>query len=459
MSQIMGIKDNVLLNDDTSLFLGGITQSGVKVADEGDIVFWNNTEDPFADVYFTTPAGNHAEPQLCYEALQALLHADLIILSSGTQWSSLIPTYASNGFKEVMHSTRASVIMIMNRQPDTDSPGQTASDIIRNIVPKYFAEQTIDVILDTTAHSNMTHLDNNALSLVKSTNAFSLSSEPALSSSKHSGARLAWAVSRVYFKEYLDSSHFIFDYDDTLVGRGNCMPAASSVNLNAIQDLNERGKNISICSGNSIKAIKLRSGYEHLERSLFEGTPKIPKPLTVYADGGVNEYAFTTHIDEYGDLVATSKFIKCVNSKALLKKNSIEGIDNIMFTLRDNGIPLSKIENRGDVMVSIKPIDEEYRPAIIALVTQLIKGTDLIVRSAGRTTVEICSPALSKLSAVEYVLNSPGTMSVTYVGDELDSGNDYPIYTLSQSNPKVKCLSVYSPSKTAFFLTALRSLA
>ena len=91
MAKLLGIRDNVLLNDDTSLFLGAITESGIRVTDEGDIVSWGRLDDPFVDIFFTDARGNESKPVLCQEAHNALIEADLIILSSGTQWSSLIP--------------------------------------------------------------------------------------------------------------------------------------------------------------------------------------------------------------------------------------------------------------------------------------------------------------------------------------------------------------------------------
>jgi 2-phospho-L-lactate transferase/gluconeogenesis factor (CofD/UPF0052 family) len=138
MAKIMGIKDNVILNDDTSLFLGAVTRSGKQITDEGEIVCWNNPTDPIIDLTFTDAYGEQRDPRLCDEAKTAIADADVIILSSGTQWSSLIPTYASLGFRYTMANAKADIIMVMNKVPDKDAPDQSASDIINTIVPGYF---------------------------------------------------------------------------------------------------------------------------------------------------------------------------------------------------------------------------------------------------------------------------------------------------------------------------------
>lgn len=118
MAKILEIPDNVIINDDRSMFLGAISKSGQRVTDEGDIVFWGKADDPFVDVFFTDHAGKNCRPVLCREAQDAIANADLIILSSGTQWSSLIPTYASEGFKEAIDCSSAKIIMVMNKVPD-----------------------------------------------------------------------------------------------------------------------------------------------------------------------------------------------------------------------------------------------------------------------------------------------------------------------------------------------------
>jgi 2-phospho-L-lactate transferase/gluconeogenesis factor (CofD/UPF0052 family)/hydroxymethylpyrimidine pyrophosphatase-like HAD family hydrolase len=444
MADLMGIKDNVILNDDTSMFLGAITKSGVRVTDEGDIVSWGNVDDPFVDVFFVDSQGNETNPVLCTEAYSAMVNADLIILSSGTQWSSLIPTYASAGFKEAVQSSAAKVVMVMNREPDKDSPGQTASDIVRQIVPRYFGEKRIHLVIDVGGHQQMSVIDKHAAALLKSFTTFKSTTD----SSKHDPNDLFEAISRAYFSDYLDSEHFMFDYDDTLVGRGNHQKKSSEHNKRMLCHLKNRSS-VSVCTGNSIKAVSLRVESAYNPNTM---TQIISKPLTVYADGGINEYSYSTLSQHDSDDGVKPNSVRCINESYLIDSDTA---NQIIKKLLQKGFQYSKIENRGGAMICIKPINEEYRDICISLVEHILEKLhrpNLVVRPAGRTTIEIHNYALSKQDAVKHVLKS-GVKSITYVGDELESGNDWPVAQLNDD--RVKCLKVKDPAETAFFLSTL----
>jgi 2-phospho-L-lactate transferase/gluconeogenesis factor (CofD/UPF0052 family)/hydroxymethylpyrimidine pyrophosphatase-like HAD family hydrolase len=443
MASLMGIKDNVLLNDDTSLFLGAITQSGKRITDEGDIVSWGSMTDPFVDVFFTDAEGNDAYPYLCSEAFTAIKEADLIILSSGTQWSSLIPTYESRGFKEAIDSSQAQIVMVMNRQPDKDSPGQGASDIIRILTDRYFPKDRIRLVLDSAAEGIMKVLDDDAHSRVLSFDYYDMSGPVPTDhvAKTHDPYKLALAVGQSYFREFIESDCFVFDYDDTLVGRGNIFPKASSINTANLAALNRVSK-VAICTGNSIKAINLKNFVDTDESTFAE----LPAYVTIYADGGVNKYRYTsmTERDHNSDDDKKQEFIECVNTSAIFDATQAE---RIIETLRKHHIPLSKIENRGNAMITIKPIDQEYRGIVLELVKTIIKDPEIVVRASGRTTIEIARHNLSKVDAIVDIKKSLNPANITYVGDELDVGNDAVVRGL----PGVKCLHVKNPAHTAFF--------
>ncbi len=454
MASHLNIKDNVILNDDTSLFLGAVTKSGKKITDEGDIVSWGNKEDPFIDVFFTDHRGNEKSPVLCDEAKEAILDADLIILSSGTQWSSLIPTYASVGFKECVKQSKARIMMIMNRQPDRDSPGQTGLDIISAIVPKYFEPGRIELILDSTGSPQLNQESDELYELVKSVNVFNLDSSKQPNGNKptlHSALKLFRAVGAVYFNQYLNSNHFMFDYDDTLVGRGNALPLSSAFNKSNISKLNDC-YDVSICTGNSIKAVVVDNTV--VNDSWFDYANSSAKRfLRVFADGGINEYAYNLAQATSEDAIR-HELVGCADASCLFKDYGAYSAANIMETLNDYGIPMSKLENRGNATISIKPVDEEYRQAIISLV-KLVLGNDSLfkVKATGRTTIDICHPNLSKAAAVKSILKDNEQVLLTYVGDELDNGNDAVIREMNDK--RVRCLNVKSPAETAFFIQTL----
>ena len=446
MAHVLQIKDNVLLNSDESLFLGAISKSGKRVTDEGDIVSWGKLDDPFVDIFYTDIHGNEKLPVLCDEAKEALLEADLIILSTGTQWSSLIPTYASVGFKETMEQVTAKVILVMNKIPDQDSPGQGADDIINIIAPKYFNPEQLHVVLTREAPEQMRVLSDATIEAIGSHKSFMLDSPMRVASEfrKHGSKQLFQAVAETFFGDYLDSSHFMFDYDDTLVGRGNSFPKASDTNLTLFKHISRKRK-LSICTGNSIKAINLKALPEDTEWGY------VNTQVDVFADGGVNHYLCNTYPPKDSKPV---HFVRCLEPHLLLNGHTCN-VDFITDVLMTNGINPSKIENRGDVMISIKPIEDEYRPIVINLLDRLFNefDIDLTVKASGRTTVEMFRSSLSKKFAVEFTLASPNVKMITYVGDELKNGNDAVVAAMS--NSKLQCLSVNNPTKTAFFLITL----
>lgn len=446
MAQVLAIEDNVILNDDTSLFLGAITASGERIADEADIVSWNNPEDPIVDVFFTNVHGEEAVPVLCDEARAAIIEADYIILSSGTQWSSLIPTYASVGFQSTIANSDARVMMVMNKVPDKDAPSQGADDIINQLVPTYFPYNRIELILSEESSPLMNKVSLETSSILKSAKSFNMS-QAFETASRHNPYMLAKAIAKTIFGEYLDAAAFMFDYDDTLVGRGNTFKKESAANIEAIIQLNQK-TNVAICSGNSIRAIKVSSQSKLAH-----------KFLTVYTDGGINEYQYDTTPNRYSDADESRAytFVRCLSPEAQLT-NGTTSAQNIISALCASGIPAAKIENRRGVMLSIKPIDPEYRQVVHSLVQHIVGPSGLEVRTAGRTTIEISSPFVNKRAAVQDVRSKIGPRDfIVFVGDEFDSGNDAPVLDMSKTDAGIKCLKVKSPADTLLFFSALKS--
>lgn len=448
MAAAVGIADNVILNDDKSLFLGAITRGGKHITDEGQIVAWCNEDDPFEEVFFTDANGNAARPELCEEARQTIIAADLIILSSGTQWSSLIPTYASRGFQSAINGSRAKIIMVMNRAPDADSPSQTASDIVNILVPRYFGVGRLHVVADENGDRRMSDLQQSALARVASFSRTELS-RPEDPADKHDPSKLARTIGRVFFREYLESKFYLFDYDGTLVARRKKCPRSSRFNVNMISRLNYL-TDIGICTGNTIKDLNLRTDGN----GRGDATEYSPKPLLVFADGGANQYRYNMYSVEKDD--RGFQFVQCISPDVLLPASGPHSASTIVADLRNAGIPRRKIDNRGNALIAIKPVARTYRKALISLVRHIVDGSDVTVRQSGTTTIEIHKPILSKSCALRFLRStSPAPLSITYVGDEFDCGNDHDIGRLASEEVGVLCLRVDSPAKTAFFLATL----
>lgn len=474
MAQLMGIQDNVILNSDESLFLGAVSKKGITVTDEGDIVSWGKVDDPFQSIFFYDSKGDLKTPVLCEEAKDAIADADLIILSSGTQWSSLIPTYESKGFANAIAKSKARIVMVMNRMPDKDSPGQGAGDIVDLIVPKYFPSKTIRLLVDSTSPAIMREVSDASKALLAWVESADMHPEKwglgDVSETKHNPQSLAKAVLRTAYREYIARKSFMFDYDDTLVGRSGKFGKSSAFNMLALRLLQASiGKDkIHICTGNGVKAVKFPRHDSHssvwqlgdmfTDARTYLNT--IPRDFAVFADGGVNLYAVNTataNINSMIDEIYVPEFVKCIAPEYLLTANAnVPSADALKRVLIQNGIPVEKIENRGDVMVSIKPIDEVYRNMVLSLTRLITEDLGLIARATGRTTIDITRPGLSKVPAVKYVLdNSDSKVTMTYVGDEVISGNDQPVAEMNDH--RVKCFNTSGPAETALLLIATLS--
>ena len=62
-----------------------------------------------------------------------IAEADIILFSSGTQWSSLIPTYMHTGLKEMLEKSRAKKYLIMNNIQDCDMKGIGATGLLGTV--------------------------------------------------------------------------------------------------------------------------------------------------------------------------------------------------------------------------------------------------------------------------------------------------------------------------------------
>ena len=444
MAGVLEIEDNVILNDDKSLFLGAISKNGHRLTDEGDIVEWGKMDDPLVDIFFYDADGNESAPRLNTEAINAIEEANLIILSSGTQWSSLIPTYASVGFREAIQRSKAKIIMVMNTVPDKDSPGQTAADIVTAIVPKYFPSNRIEVLCNLTGYEAMRGDDiiaKQANSWIAGIHSYDMSPGYAPKSSAyhktHDSKKLALSVFKAYFGLTGTFDIIMSDYDDTLVARGNAYHGISKENLNLFNSLAKvKSKETFICTGNTIKVINT-----DLLEARF--SPEIDITFSAYADGGINRYIF--------DNQDGKPYLKnCIAPEFLLSQQEQ---DTIMDALRNNRFPMSKVEVRGNVCVSIKPVDTEFRHALVNYLNSILPYKAAV---SGRTTIDIMKAGVSKEAAIRNHTED-SQARVLYIGDEVYNGNDSVALTVAEERKNLTIVNVTSVVETNALLKVLLS--
>lgn len=397
-------EDAVVLNSDENLYLQAVTEHGHVILDEGDIVSWANERDKIVDVHLVTKHGNRVTPTLSDECVNVIRSADCIIFSSGTQWSSLIPTYISTRFEEEIQASKAKKYLVMNATQDKDSIGVSADEWI-NTLYSYLDLSKMRIICASDSADRIMQADPNNPKVI---------SKPMCDEKgkAHDPVLLVRTIFEDYFKEALANKVFVFDYDDTLVARGNKDIFVSQDNLCRLIEKNTGERKIYICTGNSIKAI----------------SPMLVKSgIRIFADGGANLY-------DYG------KFASGMLMSVMFNKSEL---NEIYTQLTAAGIAINKIQNRGDAIISVKPIDNEYRKIVATLIEMMFPVYN--VKITGNTTVEIQKHGLDKTLIFNMIRDN-----ITYFGDEVD-GNDKNIAT----HPNTTFVPVKSVKTTNMFLRIL----
>lgn len=151
---IAEIKGNLLGVAHENLWLVGITENGMFLPSEADIV--NNKSNVGMREVFLLPeeAGEELKaeleqlsadeklkklrslekiPRASEKALEAISKADVLVMCPGTQYSSLFPSYMTEGIgSAVAMNKHAAKTIVTNIGEDLEIPLSTANDVIRN---------------------------------------------------------------------------------------------------------------------------------------------------------------------------------------------------------------------------------------------------------------------------------------------------------------------------------------
>lgn len=402
-ADILGIpRDAVCLNSDENLYLTAITESSHEILDEGDIVCWNNPTDKIIDINLFTKDGIKTIPTLDRDTEKVIKEADIIIYSSGTQWSSLIPTYITDDLYSILLNSKAKQYLVMNLTEDKDAIGVGPNELL-NIIDDYICLENVIVIADS---KFMTPSEDIASEVIIS----DLTSY-GYGITKHDDKKLVKTIFNDYYKKYLNNNSIAFDYDDTLVARGGVLKKISNHNVSSLLNIFSKF-DVSICTGNCINAIIPFNNYPN---------------ISIYADGGINLYYNNT--------------ITCLDESKIFTDEEVKTIMNIII---ECDIPISKVQNRGNAIIAIKPIANEYRKIIAKLIA--LKLPEYEVKINGRSTVEINKHGMNKSIFLKTIAGR-----LTFIGDEPE-GND----AVLRNNPKVDFLEVKDVNETNMFLEVLK---
>lgn len=399
MARLTGIpEDAVILNDDTSLFLEAVTESGHRILDEGDIVSWNNPDDPIAYVDFA----NDGKPVLSSEAKDTIAAADLIILSSGTQWSSLIPTYMSEGFSEAIRNSRAKVVMVMNKNPDKDAPEKNADDWIEIVTPYFPKDISVVLCSDDNASLGIIRKVHDGVDLYFT--------HPVENSNpkRHDPHALVTKVMHAYYGEKVEANHLVLDYDDTIAARK---------------------------SGQNELAKEIRRIVEEEDATIISGNDR----NKVIADV---EYIYA---DRFSNLYVNGVFMRKLSDE---NPKDIEAIYEIVKSIPST--TGKRTYSRQGVSVVSKPYDNEARYFLCDVINEKLidEFPNYEAKISGSTSIEVGVKFRSKLEPLNDIVLKRGK-SFTYLGDEFQGdGNDVEIF---EAHPE-RCVEVKGIGDTLMFL-------
>lgn len=388
ISEILRIENRVHLISDVNLYLKAETEGGNRIEDEGNIVTWKNPMDRICRVFLEDICGNEAVPTVdegnTDKVSELIRDASLIIFSSGTQWSSLIPTYMHEGFRELIQEANAKKYLVMNNIEDHDMAGLSADELL-GIVGKYLDLSDITVLLNDSAVESMRQADGKYRTI------HGKLSTP--QSREHIPEAVASAIMQDYFSVNDDISRLISDLDGTL------WDAYGDSHAKAVGSENLALFHGTIFSGNS---------YEH-----------------VYS---VTKEHFTHHDGEK---------IYCDYGNTFFSLNDIEGIT---YALTDSfalpGDMATEIEKdadfagkvmiRGDSVITVKPLTD--REEKLEKIHRILKkyGDDYEASLAGRTSIDIKKKGFDKAASLKLVMSVEGWEpdSILYIGNELDKGHE-----------------------------------
>lgn len=139
LGKVLNLKGKVLpLTENGDITLVAEMQNGMIIEGEHNITAANNL---IKKVFYKT------EPRITPEAINAIKEADLIILSMGSLYTSIIPNIIANEMKKAIDASNAKIMYVCNI---VTQPGETddfqVSDHIK-VLNEYLGKRKVDVVV------------------------------------------------------------------------------------------------------------------------------------------------------------------------------------------------------------------------------------------------------------------------------------------------------------------------
>ena len=397
---LLGIDNFVILNSFQNVYLNAITSDYKVINDEGDIVKLCSNDRKIVNTFYTpTP-----HPELNPNAIDAVINCDLLLISTGTFWSSIYPTLQYGEFYKYINESKAKKkIWAINNTEDKDAFGVSSNDFI-NIILNLGLDLSSFIILENLDAIPSLQEDNKDYNIVKE--------HLGNTNGKHTPASFATALLMIYYNLTRKYDHILFDFDDTLYSRSADKKSYSYSNLNLLKEL-KKLVDVEIVSGNTYKSIedKLIPVYG-LNTSTY---PKIWADANscLYEDGEIVKYIDTHRIVDYRKVLDILENYEDLDDKI----HEVAGLDLSGYYLFN---------------IKIKPLTSLERKLLCNILNSSGLG-DAIAIPTGKTTVDILSSNNSKANVLKGLDGK-----VLYIGDEVDKGNDKDIAYACDAYVKVE---------------------
>jgi len=406
MARLLDIEDRVHLISDVSLLLKARTRSGTVIEDEGKIVDWSNSRDRIADIFLVDPATGKERIPIVDEGnavnrvQNVISSADIVIFSSGTQWSSLIPTYVHSGFTEMIHKSKARKYLVMNNVPDKDMAGLNAADVLW-ILKKWIPLDDATVVFNKNASYSMQW---NSMCSAKRHISGTLSDE---GSRTHDPVQLIECIFSDFFG-LKKGMTLVSDLDGTII------EARGDAEAKMLGEENMSLFNGIILTGNT---------KSHVRKHV-----KFHDGIEVYCDYGMRR------INEH-------------DSEAIVP-DSFRMDENVIRRLESLSEFKGKVHSRNGYALTVKPLAS--RSACLEKINSILQEWNGRYKAliAGKTSIDVLSSDCSKMSMLLRILDIHHLQcsDILYIGNELEDedGNDYCINRLGVRTLNVRGIEEFN---------------
>lgn len=390
---LLGIDDFVILNSFDNVYVKAQTESGYVIHEEGELVEYCNPDDIIVKMIYDVRGETCGLNPL---AIDAINKADLIIVSTGTFWSSIYPTLEYNNLYKYLNDTTAKKVWAINCEPDKDCYGVGSNQMIKFVS---------DLGLDLSQFTILENSDANELLRQKNKHQNIVYFPMENNNGKHNGIKYARAILRCFYglTNMNHYSHIIFDFDDTLWARSaETCAELMQASRNNIELVSKLGSNASIISGNSFDSI-----YRKLTTIYGADISKFNVPI--WADANATEFVGGVKRDTIPELVIRG------NYKLLLEY--LHDTYGITATLNDEKSP---------TCIKIKPLSAVDQLLVSNYLNDYLLSRFFLTTCkaipTGRTTVDIVTSNNVKRAVLDHI--SVDKKNILYIGDEVDNGND-----------------------------------